>query len=96
MMFMILTIMNITDMLSVEGIEMSTATGAAPALAHKHYRLDQEKIRRAQELLGSRTETETIEMALAEAIVNRETNLRLWAAHERFVNSGIVIEDVFE
>lgn len=93
---MILTMMNIGDKVGVEGRIMGSATGAAPAVVHKHYRLDQDKIRKAQELLGSRNETETIEMALEEAIVNREKNMRLWEAHERFINSGIVIEDVLE
>ena len=83
--------MFISDMITM----MNTATGTAPATVHKHYRLDQGKITRAQQLLGTRNETETIERALQEVIMNREKNIRLWEANERFLNSGIVVEDVF-
>jgi len=39
---------------------------------HKNYVLDESKIRRAQRLLGTQTETETIERALEEVISERE------------------------
>ena len=62
---------------------------------HKHYVLDEAKIRRAQKLLGTKTETETIERALEEVITERERNRAAWQAHERFLRSGILIRDVY-
>ena len=63
---------------------------------HKHYVLDEAKIRRAQKLLGTKTETETIERALEEVITERERNRTAWRAHQRFLRSGIPIRDVYE
>ena len=37
---------------------------------HKHFVLNEALIRRAQKLLGARTETETIEQALEEVITD--------------------------
>jgi Bacterial antitoxin of type II TA system, VapB len=66
---------------------------------HKHYILDEAKIKRAQKLLGTTTETETIERALEELITERERSTRAWQAHERFLKTGrkeqIVIRDVY-
>lgn len=66
---------------------------------HKHYILDEAKIKRAQKLLGTTTETETIERALEEVITERERSTRAWQAHERFLKTGrkeqIVIRDVY-
>jgi hypothetical protein len=62
---------------------------------HKHYVLDEAKIRRAQRLLGTATETETIERALDEVISERERNRRARAATERLLKSGIQVRDVF-
>jgi Bacterial antitoxin of type II TA system, VapB len=62
---------------------------------HKHYVLDEAKIRRAQKLLGTKTETETIERALEEVITERERIRAAWQAHERFLKSGIRIRDVY-
>jgi hypothetical protein len=64
-------------------------------IRHKHFRLDLRKIKRAQELLGTRTETETIERALQEIIAERERDRRVRAAHERFGASGIRIRDAY-
>ncbi len=64
-------------------------------LTHKHFRLDGSKIKRAQRLLGTRTETETIERAIEAVITERERDRRISKAHERFVRSGILIEDVY-
>jgi hypothetical protein len=66
-----------------------------PVPRHKHYVLDQTKIRRAQTLLGAKTETETIERALEEVITERERNRAAWQAHERLLKSGIQIRDVY-
>lgn len=63
--------------------------------AHKHYRLDASKIKRAQRLLRAETETEAIEQALDIAISEQERNRMVNEANERFVRSGIQIRDVF-
>jgi len=60
---------------------------------HKHYVLDEAKIRRAQKLIG--TETETIERALEEVITERERVRAAWQAHERLLKSGVQIRDVY-
>lgn len=66
---------------------------------HKHYILDETKIKRAQQLLGTTTETETIERALEELISERERNERAWQAHERFLRAAtkekLEIRDVY-
>jgi Bacterial antitoxin of type II TA system, VapB len=62
---------------------------------HKHYVLDEAKIRRAQKLLGTKTETETIERALDEVITERERNQAAWRSHERLIKSQIQIKDVY-
>ena len=64
-------------------------------VAHKHYRLDPRKIRRAKKLMGASTETETIDRALDESIAERERNRACWEALNRFVKSGIPIRDVY-
>lgn len=64
-------------------------------LTHKHFRLDGAKIRRAQRVLRTGTETETIERALELAIAEEERNRLTAAANERFVRSGIKIRDVY-
>ncbi|MCP9495469.1 MAG: type II toxin-antitoxin system VapB family antitoxin [Pyrinomonadaceae bacterium MAG19_C2-C3] len=69
--------------------------GSSTTKKHKHFILDQAKIERAQKLLGTQTEKETIERALEEVIEERERNRRAWTAHERFVKSGIEIRDVY-
>jgi len=62
---------------------------------HKHYVLDEDKIRRAQKLLGTKTETETIERALEEVITERERIRAAWQTHERILKSGVQIKDVY-
>ena len=62
---------------------------------HKHYILDEAKIKQAQQLLGTATETETIERALEEVISEHERNRRAWQATERLLKSGLQIRDVF-
>jgi len=64
-------------------------------LKQKHYVLDEAKLKRAQELLGARTESEAIELALDEVIIERERNRQAWAATERLLKSGIQVKDVF-
>jgi hypothetical protein len=64
-------------------------------VSHKHFQLDNLKIRRAQKVLRAKTETETIERALDAVIAEDERNRLANEAHERFLRSGIVINDVF-
>ncbi|MDQ6704925.1 MAG: hypothetical protein M3Z85_03040 [Acidobacteriota bacterium] len=64
-------------------------------LAHKHFRLDKAKIKRAQRLLKAPTETETIERALDEVIAEYDRNRLAREANERFLRSGIEIRDVY-
>jgi hypothetical protein len=63
--------------------------------AHKHFRLDPVKIRRAQRVLRAGTETEAIERALDLVISEHERNRLVAEANERFVTSGIEIRDVY-
>ncbi len=63
--------------------------------AHKHFRLDAVKIRRAQKVLQADTETEAIERALDLVISEHERNRLAAEANERFVKSGISIKDVY-
>jgi hypothetical protein len=53
------------------------------------------KIKRAQKALRAKTETETIERALDLAIAQERSNRLALEANNRFVRSGIVIEDVY-
>jgi hypothetical protein len=65
------------------------------AAKHKHFVLDEAKIRRVKKVLGARTETEAIEKALDEVLQEHERNEAAWRAHERFIKSGIQIKDVY-
>jgi hypothetical protein len=53
------------------------------------------KIKRAQRVLHTKTETEAIERALDLAIAEHERNRLAFEAHARFVKSGIEIRDVY-
>jgi hypothetical protein len=57
--------------------------------------LDAAKIKRAQSLLKTGTETETVERALDAVIAEHERNRLTREANERFVISGIEIRDVY-
>jgi hypothetical protein len=65
------------------------------ARKNKHLILDQVKLKKAQKVLGARTETETIERALEQVISEAERDRRAWAATEKLIRSGIQIKDVF-
>lgn len=65
------------------------------ARAHKHFRLDVAKIRRAQKLLRVSTETEAIERALDMVISEHQRNRLAAEANDRFAASGILIRDVY-
>lgn len=68
-------------------------------LKHKHFILNDAKIKQAQKLLGTQTETETIERALEELISERERDARVLQAHERFMKAAIkakiTVRDVY-
>jgi SOS response regulatory protein OraA/RecX len=64
-------------------------------IAHKHFRLNAAKIKRAQKLMQAGTETETIERALDAVITEHERNEAAREANERFAKSGVVIRDVY-
>jgi hypothetical protein len=64
-------------------------------ISHKHFQLDNVKIRRAQKALQAKTETETIERALDAVIAEHKRNQLVTEANERFVKSGIEIQDVY-
>jgi hypothetical protein len=68
---------------------------AKRSVSHKHFQLDNVKIRRAQKALQAKTETETIERALDAVIAEDQRNQLVSQAHERFVKSGIEVKDVF-
>ncbi len=61
----------------------------------KHIVLDQTKLKRAQRVLGAKTETETIERALTLVLSEAETEQRAWAATEKFLHGRGAIIDVF-
>lgn len=62
---------------------------------HKHFQLDSVKIKRAQKVLRTKTETETIERALDFTINEHESNRLAFGANERFFKSGGEIKDVY-
>jgi hypothetical protein len=61
----------------------------------KRVALNKAKIKRAQKLLGTKTDSETIDRALDEVISDQNRSARAWAATERFIKSGAEIRDVF-
>ena len=68
---------------------------AKSRVQHKHYRLDSNKISRAQKLLRADTETETIERALDFVLSEHQRNQMVWDANQRFLDSGIEIKDAY-
>lgn len=63
--------------------------------AHKHFQLDSMKIKRAQKVLQTKTETETIERALDFTITEHLRNRLALEATARFFRSGGKIKDIF-
>ncbi len=66
---------------------------------NKHFLLNQSRLKKAQSVLGARTETETIELALERVITEAELNEQAWLAQNKFVKAAakdnLQIEDVF-
>jgi hypothetical protein len=77
----------------MEEHEMRTARNR---IVHKHFRLDASKIKRVQRVLRTTTETETVERALDIVLAENERNRLTCEANERFIKSGIQIEDVYD
>jgi hypothetical protein len=63
--------------------------------AHKHFRLDALKIKRAKKALRAKTETEAIDRALDLAIAEDKKNRLVLEATQYFLKSGITIKDVY-
>ena len=66
---------------------------------NKHFLLNQNRLKEAQKVLGAKTETETIELALERVISEAERNTRARQAQDKFlkaaVRDNLQIEDVF-
>ena len=63
--------------------------------AHKHFRFDAAKLKRAQKVLNAPAETDTVERALDLAIAEEERDRLEHKAHAEFFRSGVEIRDVF-
>ena len=61
----------------------------------KHLILSQTKLNLAKKILGTKSETETIELALDSIISEAEKNKKAVKATENFLKSNIEIRDVF-
>ncbi|MEQ1923839.1 MAG: hypothetical protein ABL952_15145 [Pyrinomonadaceae bacterium] len=66
---------------------------------NKHFILDQVQLTKAKNILGAKTETETIDRALEIVISETTKNRVAWEAHNDFIQAGmrdgLVLEDVF-
>ena len=74
---------------------MKKTMSTAKKRSHKHFQLDAVKIRRAQDVLQAKTETETIERALDLAISEYERSRAAAEANDRFIKSAVSIKDVY-
>jgi hypothetical protein len=73
----------------------NTGRNTEKRMQHKHFRLDAVKVKLAQQALGSRTETETIDLALDRVIAEHERHRLTQEANERFLRSGAKIKDIY-
>ena len=66
---------------------------------NKHFLLNQNRLKQEQKVLGAKTETETIELALERIISEAERSAQAQQAQDKFLKSAIrgdlQIEDVF-
>jgi hypothetical protein len=66
---------------------------------NKHFVLNQTSLKKAQKVLGTKTETETIEIAIEMVLNEAEKNKKAWSANENFVKKalkeGLLIENAF-
>jgi hypothetical protein len=91
-MFMEFNFMRICGTLIPEGESMAAIK---TAIAHKHFRLDTVKLKRAQKVLQAPTETEAIERALELVLSEHQRDRLAVEANERFIRSGVTIRDVY-
>jgi hypothetical protein len=77
------------------GQEFSVVATSRSRTVHKNFRLDPTQIAKAQKVLGAATETETIIRALDHVISEAERNRITAAANQRFLKSGMIIDDAF-
>ena len=79
---------------------MSNVNHTTSQRRNKHLILDQAKLKKAQKLLGAKTETEAIERALDSVIDEDERSRQAWASQTRFLKAatreGLQIHDVFD
>lgn len=92
-MFIFYSFVYMHDKMVFEG---STMAATRSRVRHKHYRLDSNKIARAQKILRVDTETETIERALDFVLSEHERNQLAWEAMDRFLKSGVEVRDVYK
>lgn len=71
----------------MKSIDNSSADRLKPDKRNKHVVLNQHTLKQAQSVLGARTETETIEKALAQVIANDHSNRAAGAANEEFIRN---------
>ena len=88
---MILLVVNIATV----RVQEATMGTAKTHLKHKHFRLDNAKLKRAQKLLRAGTETETIDRALDHVIEEHRRDRLAREANQRFLSSGAEIEYVY-
>jgi hypothetical protein len=67
-----------------------------PVSVRKNFRLDPAKIASVQKVLHAATETEAINRALDQVITEAERDRTVLAAHQQFLKSGIVIQNVLD
>ncbi len=65
---------------------------------NKHFLLNQNRLKEAQKVLGAKTETETIELALERVITEADLS-EAWLAQDKFLKAAAMddleIKDVF-
>ena len=86
------TYMRIDVTMMLEGVPMASIK---TAIAHKHFRLDTVKLKRAQKVLQAPTETEAIERALELVLSEHQRDRQAVEANQRFFRSGVTIRDVY-
>jgi len=70
-------------------------TATRSRTVRKNFRLDPAQIARARKALGAASETETIIRALDHVITESERDRITATANQRFLRSGMVIDDAF-
>jgi len=66
---------------------------------NKHFLLNQSRLKEAQKVLGAKTETETVELALERVITEAEQSKEAWLAQDKFLKAAarenLEIKDIF-